>query len=107
MPYIRQEDRLDIDETIDTLIEEIVELEMIKGDSTRTGDPEEPDLRNLDGVLNYTITRLLSGVLDFNKPRYTKFNTALGVLEGVKLELYRRRVAPYEESKILENGDVR
>lgn len=32
--------------------------------------------------------------------------TILGVLECVKLELYRRVAAPYEDRKIEENGDV-
>lgn len=30
----------------------------------------------------------------------------LGVFECVKLEFYRRIVAPYEDAKIAENGDV-
>jgi len=30
----------------------------------------------------------------------------MGALEGAKLELYRRKVAIYEEEKIKENGDV-
>lgn len=30
----------------------------------------------------------------------------LGVLEGAKLELYRRKIALYEDIKIKENGDV-
>lgn len=30
----------------------------------------------------------------------------LGALEGAKLELYRRKISPYEDIKIEENGDV-
>jgi hypothetical protein len=30
----------------------------------------------------------------------------MGVLESAKLELYRRKIAPYEDDKIAENGDV-
>lgn len=57
------------------------------------------------GELNYQITRL---VLEFlgASPRYQDFNNAIGVLECAKLEVYRRMVAPYEDKKITENGDV-
>ncbi len=34
------------------------------------------------------------------------FNAVVGALECAKLELYRRMVAPYENGKIAENGDV-
>jgi len=30
----------------------------------------------------------------------------IGVLECVKQEFYRRKVAPYEDIKIIENGDI-
>lgn len=105
MPYIKQDQREKIDDTIDELIQEISHLEV---DFKKGPDAEDyVDLRNLDGVLNYTITRLLNGTLRLvDEPKYTKFNTGLGILEGVKLELYRRRIGPYENEKIEENGDV-
>lgn len=57
--------------------------------------------------LDYAITRLLNGYLK-QKGRfaYAELNEAVGALECAKLELYRRLVAPYEEGKIAENGDV-
>lgn len=58
------------------------------------------------GELNYVIT---SYCLDFLGPgelRYEDYNDIIGVLESVKLEFYRRMVAPYEDKKIEENGDV-
>lgn len=57
------------------------------------------------GELNFTITTLLVQYLEYNKG-YQAYNDCLGVLEGAKLELYRRLVAPYEDHKIKENGDV-
>ena len=57
------------------------------------------------GELNYLITTLINQYLGDN-PKYRTFNDVLGVLECAKLELYRRRVAPYEDGKIQENGDV-
>lgn len=58
------------------------------------------------GQLNYAITSLLRKYENFNGTKYQTFNDMIGALEGAKLELYRRGVAPYEEIKILENGDV-
>ena len=57
------------------------------------------------GEINYIVTRLLLAWLGLN-PRYEDYNAAIGVLECIKLELYRRAVAPYEDEKCRENGDV-
>ena len=64
------------------------------------------------GELNYAITTLVRDYLTRTpegapkRPRYADYNEALGVLEAAKLELYRRMVAPYEDTKIAESGDV-
>jgi hypothetical protein len=59
----------------------------------------------VDGYLNYLITGLL--ILRYTQPEsYYNYNRAMGLLESVKQEFYRRRVAPYEDGKIKENGDV-
>lgn len=57
------------------------------------------------GELNYCITTLIVNYLGM-VPKYADFNEAIGVLECAKLELYRRMVAPYEDTKCAENGDV-
>jgi len=57
------------------------------------------------GDLNYCITRLVLLFLG-RSPRYASYNAAIGALECAKLELYRRAVAPYEDAKLAENGDV-
>lgn len=38
--------------------------------------------------------------------RYQDFNDVMGALAGAQMEYYRRHVAPYEDKKISENGDV-
>jgi uncharacterized protein DUF6899 len=58
------------------------------------------------GELNYTITRLLLTYLKDKGKSYASFNEIMGVLSCVGQEFYRRWVAPYEDQKILENGDV-
>lgn len=35
-----------------------------------------------------------------------RVNSGIGALEAAKLEFYRRVVAPYEDKKIFDNGDV-
>jgi len=63
------------------------------------------------GELNYLISRMIDEYILRSKGReyfatYSLYNEVIGVLECVKLELYRRKVAPYEDCKIIENGDV-
>jgi len=71
-------------------------------------DPIIEDLRKLppeevDGVINYIVTKMLKKIYP---ARYYHYNKAIGVLECIKQEFYRRIVAPYEDKKMLENGDV-
>ena len=49
------------------------------------------------------MTKVLKGVYPL---RYFYLNRAMGVLECIKQEFYRRVAAPYEDIKIVENGDV-
>lgn len=58
------------------------------------------------GELNYVLTRIAHNYWLNNGENYQAFNDIIGALEGAKLELYRRKVAPYEDIKIAENGDV-
>ena len=83
MPYIKQEDR----------------------NALGNRDPENA------GELNYLLTQIVLEYLIGNKEtnynaNYQRYNDAMGALEGCKLELYRRAIAPYEDKKIQENGDV-
>lgn len=87
MPYITQQERIELDPEINALVEKLK-----KG-------PQD----KLDGRLNYVITRLL---VQLYSSSYYNFNRAMGVLASVTQEYYRRKVAPYEDQKIKENGDV-
>lgn len=58
------------------------------------------------GELNYVLTRLCIQYFHDNGGRYQQINDVLGALEGCKLEFYRRLAAPYEDKKIIQNGDV-
>lgn len=61
---------------------------------------------NDPGELNYALTLLLHQYLKDKGTSYRTFNDILGALHGASLEFYRRWVAPYEDQKIAENGDV-
>ncbi len=87
MPYIKTEDRLQVDALMDPVIDHIKSL------------PVEQQ----DGVLNYVLTRMLKSVYP---SRYFHFNRALGVLTAVTQEYYRVVVGPYEDGKIHEHGHV-
>ena len=60
------------------------------------------------GEVNYIITKVLLNWLQgtTDTPNYQDYNELVGILECAKLELYRRMVAPYEDFKCKENGDV-
>lgn len=58
------------------------------------------------GELNYAFTIMLMAYLRRNGKCYQTMNDVIGALEGAKAEFYRRVVAPYEDEKIKENGDV-
>lgn len=90
IPYIKKEGR-NGREKIDPLIQPII-------DHLKDIPQEE-----VDGVINYIVTKILKNIYP---PRYYHYNKAIGVLECIKQEYYRRVVAPYEDKKIVENGDV-
>ena len=60
---------------------------------------------SLPGHLAYAVTMMCKAYLG-KQPRFFRFAAVIGVLVCVVLELYRRVVAPYEDEKRHENGDV-
>ena len=87
MPYITQEDRPQYDKVLAELI----------------GLLKEKPPESIDGHLNYVVTRVIKEVYPL---RYYHVNKAMGVLECIQHEFYRRVAAPYEDTKIEQNGDV-
>ncbi len=57
------------------------------------------------GDMNYLFTAIVDRYMGI-KENYQRYNDCIGALEGAKMELYRRKVAPYEDTKIEQNGDV-
>lgn len=92
MPYIKAKDRTQY-------TKEILEI----SSKIREFYNSDPKLRS--GHLNYVITSLLLNSVPPIR-RYADYNEIIGVLECVKQEFYRRSVAPYEDEKIKDEGDL-
>lgn len=87
MPYIKQERRNPLDFYVKSLVEYL------------QAQPKEVQ----DGDMNYVISKMLREIYPL---KYTHMNRAMGMLECVKQEFYRTVVGPYEDTKIIENGNV-
>lgn len=81
MPYIKEEDRDDV--------------RCLSSDRS----PKTP------GELNFLFTEIIADYFELRN-NYQAINDIIGALEGAKLEFYRRIAVPYEDQKIIENGDV-
>lgn len=92
MPYIKKELREKLEPLTSALAEKLDELAL------------SPDGDVDPGLLNFVITDTLVKVR--HKIDYRNLNAVLGALSGAHSEYYRRRVAPYEDKKIIANGDV-
>jgi len=56
------------------------------------------------GDLNYLFTAIIDRQL--KDANYARMNEIVGALECCKQEFIRRKLNPYEDKKIAENGDV-
>ena len=72
--------------------------------ATVLGDVNNPDTSV--GELNFIITTVISRWMENKGLSYGTINSAIGVLECAKQELYRRVAVPYENLKRKEAGDV-
>jgi hypothetical protein len=85
MPYIKQKDREQLDPLLAPIIRTLAEMEGTGG-------------------IAYCITRLIDEF--YGRYNFGVFCIGLGLLEAVKQEFYRRRLAPYEDMKCQGNGEV-
>lgn len=82
MPYIKKEDRKQMDEVVKDMVNKGVEP---------------------DGKLNYVLFKLCK---DSVKQSYNNYKNYIAELTECSEEIRRRFLAPYEDNKIIENGDV-
>jgi len=82
MPYIKQEKRSGLDEVVNLMSEKGIKA---------------------DGDLNYV---LFAYCLRNTEPSYNNYKNYIAELNECSEEIRRRILAPYENKKIRENGDV-
>jgi hypothetical protein len=82
MPYIKKEIRHKMDRVIDAMAKEDVKV---------------------NGDLNYILYKYCRY---FISPSYNNYKNFCGELRQCATEIERRILAPYEDEKIIENGDV-
>lgn len=87
MPYIDKKSRKAIEPELKALLKKLKSIPMEK----------------IDGNINYCICSMMK---ELYPASYYNYNRMMGVVACVQQELYRRMVAPYEDKKIKENGDV-
>ena len=87
MPYIDQEIRDYYDPGIEEILSKIDRL-------TTPGD------------VSYIISRILLHYISINDKNYQFLEGIIGKLDLISYELKRRMIAPYEDQKIEENGDL-
>ena len=85
MPYIAQDDRTQFVH-IESALEDVTKYKKLTA-----------------GELQY----LVALAIKYREPEnYQDMNDVMGALAGAQMEFYRRTVAPYEDTKIVLNGDV-
>lgn len=109
MPYIKEQNRYQLDHCIDRMVE------CLKGNVSPNQDnphsnPYKENLTNEEflsicGDFNYAFSRILAATM--GDVSYPKIAIITGVLENIKQEFYRRIAETYENKKILENGDIK
>jgi len=82
MPYIKQENRPDMDEIVDLMAKKPV---------------------HVDGDLNYILFKFCKYHI---KPSYNNYKNFCGELRQCATEIERKILAPYEDLKEGENGKV-
>ena len=82
MPYVTKERRYDLDPVVDEMVEAQVEA---------------------NGDLNYILYYYCK---NFISPSYNNYKNFIGELNECVTEIRRRILAPYEDKKIKENGDI-
>ena len=84
MPYIKDKDKLEMNDAINDLLMFI----RSKGD------------------LNYAISELVGKLIVSTGISYTNMSEKIDAVHDAECELRRRLLDPYEDKKIIENGDV-
>jgi len=88
MPYVDPDTRMNLFTVLNPVIDELEATGWKSGDVT------------------YVVYRIVLEFMHKEPLKYANIAAAIGVVECVKSELYRKEVIPYEDGKIAVNGDV-
>jgi hypothetical protein len=88
MPYVPKADRQPYQQAVNAIAQQIPDDRMAR-----------------PGHMNYVISLLINKVYG-EQMRYADHNEIMGVLTCVQDEFYRRFTAPYEDEKIISDGDL-
>ena len=101
MPYIKEENRIVLDRSIGGAVETIKSnVQKSFGDNLNVDE-----FLAISGGINYFVSRLVAQLM--GEVSYGKICVITGVLENIKQEYYRRVASPYEDKKIVQNGDIK
>ena len=95
MPYINEKNRKELDDCIENMVECL----------THGNNVTNEEFTVILGEINYSFSRILAKSM--GDISYSKIAMITGVLENIKQEFYRRVASPYEDKKIVENGDIK
>ncbi len=106
MPYIQESNRANLDDCITSMVS-CIKKNAKRYTNTHIADNSltNEEFATILGDINYVFSRVLAGLM--KDPSYNKIAMITGVLENIKQEFYRRIASPYEDKKIIENGDIR
>lgn len=90
MPYLTDKDKEEIKNSVDYLSDTL----------------ERKPIESFAGYINYLNFVFVRRWINKNGKKYFVFAAIIGTLVCCVLEIYRRLIAPYEDSKINSNGDV-
>jgi pantothenate kinase type III len=105
MPYITENRRKNLDDSINRLV---LAIKGNNADITNIFHKESltnEEFLDIVGDINYAFSRTVSALM--GDISYGKIAMITGVLENIKQEFYRRIATKYEDKKILENGDIK
>lgn len=110
MPYIKEENRLTLDKCIESMTNCLILNAFRQSYDSETSNSVPEKLSNeqflsIVGDINYSFSRILGSIM--GDVSYSKIALITGVLENIKQEFYRRVAGPYEDKKIVENGDIK
>jgi hypothetical protein len=105
MPYIKEDNRLTLDECIENIIRCLESNASRESYSEENNRLSNEDFLKITGDINYTFSRILGKLM--GNVSYSKIAMITGVLENIKQEFYRRVASSYEDKKIVENGDIK